>query len=75
MDKEVCILGGGDGVERPRCSIQMEKQSQIGSRAAIGKTELAFGDAKIMLNEAQNRTKIMPVIVHVACVRIGGDDN
>src|SRR5580704_3567863 len=53
----------------------MEKQSQVGSGASIGKTELAFGDAKIMLNEAQNRTKIMPVIVHVACIRIGGDDN
>jgi len=50
----------------------MEKQLQVGSRAAIRKTELAFGDAKIMLDEAQNRTKIMPVIVHVACVRIGG---
>jgi hypothetical protein len=75
VNKEVCILGGGDGVERPRRLIQIEKQCQVGVCTTIGKTELAFGDAKIMLDEPQNRTKIMPKIVHVACRCIGGHDN
>lgn len=73
MDKEVRILGRRDGGERPRGLIQKEKQLQLSSRAAIGK--LAFGDTKITSVEAQNRTKIMPVIVHAGRRCIGGHDN
>src|SRR5271157_4481784 len=72
VQEKGCALRGADSLERTRRPVEIVEAGQVVHRAAVGKSQGAFANAEVMFQKPQNAPEIVPLIVDVACRRIGG---